>query len=212
MGKQLKNYVSLTSTLLLVLCATSAHAAVGLFGSYIGVDGTWYGASQPGSNFITAFDGNDLGSYNVGDNLLLSGAELLTYKNGGSDVTNGHIFYNVHDQGVGPGSFIDVPVGWTNNTPFNDAANNPFNNPGDQKWSNITSTPDLLTGLGAGNYEVEVYLMINTSEGDIYDSRSGSNYISTFTVNSPAGIPEPAACLLALFGALTWLALGRRRR
>ena len=148
----------------------------------------------------------------MGDNLLLTGAELLTYKNGGSDVTQGHIFYNVHDQGVGPGSFTDVTVNWTSNAPFNDAANNFFNNSGDQKWSGISSTPDLLTGLGAGSYEVEVYLMINSSEGDIYDSHGGANYVATFTVSSPAAIPEPAACLLALFGALTWLALGRRRR
>ena len=174
----------------MVLCASSAHAAVGLFGSYIGVDGTWYGASQPGSNYLTAFDGTDLGSYNVGDNLLLTGAELLTYKNGGSDVTQGHIFYNVHDQGVGPGSFTDVTVNWTSNAPFNDAANNFFNNSGDQKWSGISSTPDLLTGLGAGSYEVEVYLMINSSEGDIYDSHGGANYVATFTVSSPAAIPD----------------------
>lgn len=203
----------LCSILLLIAIAGPATAGVGIFGSYASVDGTWYGGNQPGSLFLSALDGANLGTFNVGDSMLLSGAEMLTYKNGGSDVYQGHVFYNVHETSTGPGSFTDINVNWSNNIPFNDAAGNTFNSFGDQKWSNITSTPDLLSGLSAGDYNLEIYFMINTSDGDIYDSRGGLNYVSSFSVTSPApAVPEPAACLLALAGMVSLGMLYRRRR
>jgi hypothetical protein len=202
----------LCSILLLIAIAGPATAGVGIFGSYASVGGTWYGGTQPGTP-LSALDGAGFGTFNVGDNLLLSGAELLTYKNSGSDVWQSHIFYNVHETSSSSGTFADVNVNWNSNNPFNDAAGNFFNSSGDQKWSNITSTPDLLSGLGAGDYQLEIYFMIDTNEGTIYDSNSNENYVSTFSVTSPApGVPEPAACLLALFGMLSLGMLYRRRR
>lgn len=208
--------ISLCSILLLLL-ASPVFAGTGTFGSYIGVDdgggNTFYGASQPGSNFLTAFDGHGLGTYTVGDSLLLSGAELLTWKSDGGDVTSAFVSYNVHLNSASAGTFNTVNVSWTSNSPLNDAAGNTFSGSGDQKWANINLTPDLMSGLGAGSYEVEVYFMATTNEGDRYSNNGGSNYVATFDVNAaPSGVPEPAALLMAFAGLLSLVAFSRRRR
>ncbi len=163
--------------------------------------------------FLTAFDGHGLGTYTVGDSLLLSGAELLTWKSDGGDVTSAFVSYNVHLNSASAGTFNTVNVSWTSNSPLNDAAGNTFSGSGDQKWANINLTPDLMSGLGAGSYEVEVYFMATTNEGDRYSNNGGSNYVATFDVNAaPSGVPEPAALLMAFAGLLSLVAFSRRRR
>lgn len=212
-------YISSISlcSILLLLVASSAFAGTGTFGSYIGVDNgggnAWYGGTQPGGLYLNNFNGADLGDYTVGDSLLLSGGELLTWKSDGGNVTGAYINFNVHATGVAAGSFTSVNVSWTSDSPLNDAAGNTFTGTGDQKWANINLTPDLMSGLGAGSYDVEVYYMATTSEGDRYSNNGGANYIASFDVNdAPSSVPEPAALLMALAGLLSLVVFSRRRR
>lgn len=199
--------------------ATVSFGATGVFGSYVGINAngggnTFYGAQQPGSNFLTAFHGLNLGTFNNvnGDTLVLSGGELLTFKNSGGDVTGAEIQWRVN-QITAPsstGTFVAISLGFTANATFNDAANNTFSTPGDQKWAEIASTPNVLTGLSGTianpiQYELEVFFKATTNEGDHFSNNGGSNYKATFTV-----VPEPSVGLLALFG-LGVMALRRRR-
>jgi hypothetical protein len=188
-----------------------ALAGTGIFGSYIGIDtgsgNTWYGAHQPGPLLQTAFDGDDLGDFTEGESMLISGGELLTWKSGSGDVTGANIYYAVHVAGTLATTFGGATINHTSDAPFNDAAGNHFATFGDQKWANIQDTPDVLSGVGAGDYDLSVYFTATTNEGTRYDNNNGNNYVANFSVT---GVPEPAAILLALFG-LALLPRSRRR-
>jgi len=200
---------------LVTLIVPIALAGTGTFGSYIGIDtgggNSWYGANQPGPATLTGFDGEDLGDFTVGDSLLISGGEILTWKSDGGDVWGGGLYYAVHTSGTAAGSFTSIELNWTANAPFNDAAGNSFSGGSDQKWSNINSTPDVLSGLGAGDYDLSVYLVASTNEGTRTDNNGGSNYVANFSVAAVPGVPEPATYMLFVIGVIPLL-LGRRRK
>ncbi len=200
-----------------LLSAGSAFGASGIFGSYINVTSSnlsggvpvWYDAQVPGGGRAsdpTDFNGLSFGNYNpsAGGVLNLTGAEILTYKNGGSNVTGSSISYRVYLTGSPTGSFNTIGVNWTSNATFADAAGTSYSGSGDQKWSSISSSANLLTGLSNGNYTVEVFLAATSSDGTHYSSNGGSNYKATFSV-----VPEPTSAMLGLLGTAL---LFRRRR
>ena len=145
------------------ICSFPAFAGTGTFGSYIGIDdgsgsgNVWYGGNQPGPNTLDAFDGKWLGDYTIGDTMNLSGAEFLTWKNGGGDVTGAKIHFSIYESTAAPVTWNTTDINFSNNAPFNDAAGNPFSNFGDQKWAAITATPDILYGVGNGLYDLAIY-------------------------------------------------------
>jgi hypothetical protein len=207
---------------LIALCVLvsvgSSSGASGIFGSYINVTSSnfgntaiWYDAQAPGGGRAsnpTDFNGFAFGSYDpgAGGNLNLSGGEVLTYKNGGSDVTSTNLFYRIYTAGSPSGSFNPLATGFTADATFADAAGTSYTGAGDQKWSNSSSwnPVNLLTGLSSGNYELEIYMNATSTDGEHFSNNGGSNYKATFTV-----VPEPSAALL---GGLGLLALLRRRR
>jgi hypothetical protein len=193
----------------------TADAETGIFGSYIGIDSgsgnVWYGADQPGPSTLWGFDGADLGDFTVGDSMHISGAELLTWKNSGGDVTGTSVNYGIYALGASASSWGGTTISWSNNSPFNDAAGNYFSDGGNQKWANIDSTPDVLSGIPAGNYNFAIYFTASTNEGTKYDSNGGNNYVASFSVASASSVPEPAACLILIAGIIP-LALLRRRK
>ena len=116
---------SFTTALLVVAVSViplAAIAGTGLFGSYIGIDNgsgnVWYGATQPGPTTLWSFDGSDLGDFTVGDSLLISGGELLTWKSDGGDVTGASLFYSIDATGTSPASFTGIGIDWSSNSPF----------------------------------------------------------------------------------------------
>ncbi len=194
---------------------TCAHGATGMFGSYVNVttNGTasWYDLTPPGgtrNSDPTDFDGLGLGTFDpgAGDTLTLSGAEGLTFKNNGGDVTGMTFSYSIKPAGASH-SFTDVTVGWTSDATFNDAAGTQYTNSGDQKWSDSSSWApvDMLSGLSNGDYEIQVYIKASTNEGDRYHNNGGANYTATFTV-----VPEPSSAALLGLGGLA-LILRRRK-
>ena len=125
---------SLWSIALALLPASYALAGTGTFGSYAGFDANgggnnYLGASQPGPSQLAGLHGHDFGTFIVGDSLLLSGGELLTWKNGGGDVTGAFISYNVHEASSSAGAFNEISLGWSSNSPLSDAAGNSFSGP-----------------------------------------------------------------------------------
>ena len=211
---------SFTTALLVVavsLFPLTAVAGTGTFGSYIGVDvgdgggNVWYGGTQPGSTTLESFDGKDLGDFTVGDSMLISGSELLTWKSDGGDVTGATLHYSVYETSASPVTWNSITINWASNSPFNDAAGNGFSGSGDQKWANPTSTPDVLSGISNGDYSLSVYFEASTNEGARFDSNGGNNFISSFSVSSSVSVPEPSAFLITLGGLLS-LALLRRKR
>ncbi|MDP3850073.1 MAG: hypothetical protein Q8Q59_06205 [Luteolibacter sp.] len=207
---------------LIVLCvlasAGSSFGASGIFGSYINVTSSnhgnipiWYDAQAPGGGRAsdpTDFSGFAFGSFNPGAGgvLNLTGGEVLTFKNGGSDVTGTTLNYRIYTAGFPTGSHNPVNIGFTADATFADAAGTSYTGTGDQKWSDssLWNPVNLLSGLTPGDYEIDIYLEAASTDGTLFSNNGGSNYKATFTV-----VPEPSAALLGGLGAL---ALLRRRR
>lgn len=186
------------------LTMVGAQAASGIFGTYINVGGTWYGADETDPDTLTAFQGANLGTFNIGDTLTIGDAEILTFKNGLSNVTGGEINWRVWS-GVEGGAFAPVAIGFSSDATFTAADGQQFTNGGDQQWGALASTPNVLASLGAGSYTLEVYFRASTSDGDAFSSNGGNNFEATFTV-----VPEPSTLMLGAVG-LVGLVVARRR-
>jgi hypothetical protein len=196
-----------------VAAAVPAWAGTGVFGSYLAIDpdgpgaaaATWYGASQPGSNLLTAFNGVNLGSFLLGSTATLAGGELLSWKNGTGNVTGGVLRWRVDS-----GAFQDIVINFTANSTFTDRAGNTFSNAGDQRWASLaTTSTNFLSGVAAGAHTLQVYFTAFTNEGNRDSGSAASPFSANFTVTSP--VPEPTSAALMLAG-MALIALRRRQR
>ena len=131
---------------------------------------------------------NGAGTFNVanfGDITALSNTfklvlwDIKTFKNGGSDVTGGKLYWRIYKQGSTPGAFNARTALFLQDL-----------GGGNQKWGEGAANVDLPTYLDPGaTYKLEVYIeMYGTLPNETkYDNNGGANYIATFTTNS--GLP-----------------------
>jgi hypothetical protein len=142
----------------------------------------------------------NLGTFVYGSNsLVLTGGSILTYKNGGSDVTGADLEYTVYAVGNSPGSFTQV------NLPFNQ--DNVNSSSGDQRWATESVSTNLLSGLNPGNYVLNVYGFASSTDGTLYESNTGANFAAGFTV-----VPEPSTWAMMFGGLGILVGLQRLRR
>lgn len=129
------------------------------------------------------FDGANLGSFNASNSLLLKGAEHNVYKCGGCDLTSTRLYYRVYLVGSTPGSFSNLNIGFSSG--FTNGCGGE-----DQQWADTGYSTNLLAGLTAGNYTVEVYsdATVTCEGGTLFASNLGVNYKANFTFcGSPTG-------------------------
>jgi len=139
-----------------------------------------YIVTNTGSDIYTEganFDNSDLGIFLNTDVLTLKGGQVKTWKiDPPDDITAARMFYRTYIQGTTPPTFTSVNLPW--------AADLPNNN--DQLWENIAHNFNILNGLPAGYYFLEVYFEADyTKNGtpDIHvDNNNGDNYKAEFTV------------------------------
>ncbi|MGB0415715.1 MAG: PEP-CTERM sorting domain-containing protein [Coraliomargarita sp.] len=198
------------SSLALAASSTIAFASAGLFDSFAIVNTTgdqFYDAGA--TTGLPDFQGTDLGDFEAGTDTLQLGGQTKTFKNSSSDVTGASLFYRIWS-GSESGSFSELSYAFQ----INDVGGTP----GDQQWGTDASginasafyTADLISGLSAGDYTLEVYTRITTNGVDapaeMFANNGGANYEATFTV-----VPEPGSfALLAGLSGLAFLALRRR--
>jgi hypothetical protein len=128
------------------------------------------------------FQGYNFGSFSCSSTFILKGGQNKVYKCSGGDITSCDIFYRVTKSGQTPGAFSSVNIGFFSE--FNNGCGGK-----DQTWETGTSTTNILAGLNAGSYELEVYSRSaspNPSGGYWYASNNGANYKATFTVTGPS--------------------------
>ncbi len=183
-----------------LLTTGAAFAATGVYESYgvlkinTSAVNTYFDMQASTAN--PDFQGANLGTFDttVGNTLLLSGGEIKTWKNGLSNVTGGKFAYQVYLTGNTPGSFAELGLNWVADL-----------GGGDQKWDKTNADVNLLSGLGDGNYTLEVFAYSTTAgDGPQYSNNGGANYKASFTV-----VPEATSAALGLIGAALLL---RRRR
>jgi len=164
----------LSFLLIFVFSITTALAGSGIFQTYAIVNsglGNTYLAGGVNSDGAPSFNGT---SFGTPTSLILNGGEIKSYKNGGSDVFGGSIFYRVYKQTDPAPVFIEVVL------PFDSDLGG-----GDQKWAATAANIDVLALATAGNgdYFLEVYWKLNSSDGEHFDSNGASNYKASFNLN-----------------------------
>lgn len=168
----------------------AAGALYGIYESYVVIN-----ANGGGNVFYDAgantgnpnFPGANLGAFNPSINtLVLNGGEVKTWKDPGGDVTGVFIAYRIWKQGNESGSFTERSIFFHSNL-----------GGGDQKWQLTGDNINVLSGLGNGDYKLEVYFRASGNQGNVFDNVNGANYEASFTV-----VPEPTHIALGIFGAL----------
>lgn len=161
-----------------VLFAQSA----GFNGSYLILSANGAADTYYDLNAVTAnpdFQGNNLGTFVQGTNtLVLKGAEHNVYKCGGCDITATSMNYRIYATTGTAGSFTSV------NVPYSSGFNNGCGG-ADQQWKTTSANINVLNGLGAGTYYLEVYEMATATCGNQYVSNGGANYKAQFTLSCP---------------------------
>ena len=182
----MKNAACLRLSLIVALLFTvfNVQANWGIFQSYAVFDtgsGNIFRAGSINSDNGRSVINHDFGTFRSSDTFVLNGGELKTFKNSGSNVCGGEIFYRIYPTGSPTGSFTSI------NLPFESNLGND-----DQRWQNTTANVNLLSGLSDGAYTIEFFWRAdgNFSGGcgdGRFDSNPGNDWKAFFRVdNSPA--------------------------
>jgi hypothetical protein len=168
-------------TFLLGFFKESLGQTIGIYESYIVLNmnntgNSWFDLNANTSN--QDFQGANLGNFEPGvSSLVLNGGQNKTYKCDGGDVTGGNLFYRVYvTSNSSPGNFNSIGFGWSSNDGGGCGGN--------QTWQNINNSINILSGLNAGEYYLEVYNNATGQPATAYANNGGLNFKATFKVSS----------------------------
>lgn len=174
---------SLLYFFILVFCASFGQET-GIYQTYaiIGDGSTttyYHGGINNGGT--TPYSGHTFGTVTQ---LTLKGGEIKSWKNGGGDVTGAKLYYRIYVSSPEPSplpNFTELDLPWSENGVDGNGDN--------QKWAKTDNTTDILSGLDASeSYTLEIYWKITSNVGDKFDYDSGSNFKSSFTVDSSLSV------------------------
>jgi len=173
--------------------SSSAIAGAGFFKQFVVIDRGTNGNEYFG-NGLSNFAIN-LGTFCQNGTFILRGAEANTFQSGNDQVECNvfcpRMWYRIYPTSNPSGGFTAVGMF------FRNVAGN-----GDKKWDVLDANINLLNGLSAGNYTMEVYFQGNAiypgppaGNFDFFDSNGGNNYKATFSVRSNPSIAGISAGL-----------------
>ncbi|RYY45619.1 MAG: hypothetical protein EOO06_16180 [Chitinophagaceae bacterium] len=179
----------------------SNAANSGIYQSYLALNAnaagnTFYDLQASTSN--PDFSGS-LGTFCSNSSLVLAGAQNKTFKCGANDILSPNkLLYRIYPAGSPTGgSFQQVTLPFISNDAGAGAGCQ------NQTWENLGNTTNILNGLSAGNYTLEVYTQADfnvngTCAASHLANNSGTNYKANFTVLNPAAFAStPSATVNA---------------
>jgi hypothetical protein len=125
-------------------------------------DGLGSDTTEKGSNF----NGRVLG---VRTQIYFKGASIKTWKTGVGDVTGTTFSYKAWKTGDSEPAYSTRSVGWTSN-----------DGGGNQTWANFGAEIDVLSGLGAGTYNLKV--LFTVAGTGVPGILSSGPFTATFTI------------------------------
>ncbi len=201
------------------LVLTSAQAATGIFGGYVTIGGTKYKSSSIYGGLEPILGAASLGSFNLGDSLVLSQGETFTFQNSGHSTFEGALAYRIRlstaAKSTDPAAYAFIGMG------DGVAIGN-----GDEKFEFTGQSINLLSGLNPTaptTYNIDIVHKVGAWEGgsnferlaSISNASPGSTSwgdINAFTAEFTV-IPEPSTyALLSLAAAGLGAHVIRRRR
>jgi hypothetical protein len=175
----------------LALISMDAHAAWDIYKSGLSVNGGYYDCQLDGLS--PNFQNNFFGRYTSAGTIQVNFAEVLTFKNGASNVCTATMRYRVYRTCDTPPAFSSLSLSFCCNFGGTDcsggACGPDVSNTGDQKWRAVpSSTLNLLSGLTlSGMYVIEVYFEATGSTSNVsgceetkFSSNGGANYRAYF--------------------------------
>ncbi|GAB4251173.1 MAG: hypothetical protein Kow0027_14980 [Saprospiraceae bacterium] len=118
-------------------------------------------------------------------NLLINSAQVQTWESCSNDVLDGWLHYRIYQQLATPGSFttLEVPL-------FSSSTNGPYTG----RTFKLNNAIDVLSGLGPGDYYIELYFSITISfngngiaDDTLYHDNNGQYYRASFSVQGSGG-------------------------
>lgn len=182
-----------TFRLLLAACITmicvNANGAWDIYKSGLSVNGGYYDCQLDGIS--PNFQHANFGRFSSGGSIEVNFAEVLTFKNGASNVCSATMRYRVYRTCDTPPAFSSLALSFCCNFGGTDcsggACGPDVNNAGDQKWRAApSSTLNLLSGLTAsGMYVIEVYFEATGDDSGgctntKFSSNGGANFRAYF--------------------------------
>ena len=172
----MKKFFALSMLMAGLLLTYTVEAGSGIFQTYIVTDvnsgGNGFLAGGINSDAAGSYNGTNFGSVT---SFTLNGGEIKTFKNSISDVTGAEIFYSIELFGDPHTSFTAI------NLPHDADLGG-----GDQKWKEEFAGVDVLSGLPPGSYELQVWWVAHSSDGDHFDSDFGANFTGFFSIPCPS--------------------------
>jgi hypothetical protein len=169
--------VGLFLFLLLSPCFRAAAQTTGIYESYLILNVKEAGNTYYDLGAVTGnpdFQNADLGVFSSGQTLKMVGAQNKTYKCSGGDITGGLVNYRVYLQGGSGAAFSSVSMNFLSNDAGGCGGN--------QTWEVNSGSANILQGLIAGTYVLEVYTEAPGSPATAYSSNGGANFKATFKV------------------------------
>jgi len=129
----------------------------------------------------TAFNGQNLGVFNVNTGrLLLDGGTSTTTENGNNNITDVSLYYRTHSTTTAGGGFSFISLAQT------DIVTNP-DGTRTRSFSSTAAAQNLLQNISTNNsYNVDVYLVASYNNGSnnftVRDDNNGNYYVATFSV------------------------------
>jgi len=171
------------------LFATHANAAWDTYKSGLSVNGGYYDCQLDGLS--PNFQHYYFGRYTSGGTIEVNFAEVLTFKNGASNVCSATLRYRVYRTCDTAPSYSSLSLPFCCNFGSSDcnggACGPDVNNTGDQKWRGVpASTLNLVSGLTAsGMYVIEVYFEATGDDSGgctntKFSSNGGANFRAYF--------------------------------